>query len=247
MRNVPVGAGRRKNKNSSSNPRFIVIPDPSNGVIYPAFRGNESPLCESMTSSLTIEEKPSHNVVPNPIAQESSTSGFQGIGPRLPCFPAPPPWPNPWNTLPYPVPIYATPPYWSCGVPASWIQPPSEGTTEYTSSSSGPSSPLGKHPREGGTLKCSTKERNGEEKRNETKVLVPKTLRFDDPSEAAKSSIWTTLGIKNENTSRLDSGVFFRGLQAKGGQISSASETSSVLQANPAAMSRSLTYHESAE
>ena len=32
-------------------------------------------------------------------------------------------------------------------------------------------------------------------------VLVPKTLRIDDPSEAAKSSIWATLGIKNESVS----------------------------------------------
>ncbi|KAL8137654.1 hypothetical protein V2J09_003655 [Rumex salicifolius] len=226
MRNVPVGAGRRKNKsttNSSSSSRYIVIPDTSNGVIYPAFRanaiGSESPLCESVTSDLTIEENP---------------AGLRG-----PCFQAPP-WPNPWTALPFPVPVYAMPPYWSCGVPGSWVQPPC-ATTDFNSTSSGPGSPLGKHPRE------NKERRHGEEKRTETKVLVPKTLRFDDPSEAARSSIWTTLGIKHENTSSLDSGVFFRGLQPKGSRISSGFEMSSLLQANPAAVSRSLTYHENVE
>ena len=43
-------------------------------------------------------------------------------------------------------------------------------------------------------------------------VLVPKTLRIDDPSEAAKSSIWATLGIKNESVS---GGGMFKACQSK--------------------------------
>ena len=73
-------------------------------------------------------------------------------------------------------------------------------------------------------------------------VLVPKTLRIDDPSEAAKSSIWATLGIKNETGS---GGVMFKGFQAKKKEKNHHNvEASPVLMANPAALSRSLNFHE---
>lgn len=68
--------------------------------------------------------------------------------------------------------------------------------------------------------------------------MVPKTLRVDDPNEAAKSSIWTTLGIKNE--------VMFKGFDSKKEVTidKEETETSLVLCANPAALSRSANFHE---
>ncbi|KAJ0238202.1 Cyclic dof factor 1 [Hirschfeldia incana] len=117
-------------------------------------------------------------------------------------------WPYTWNHGFYPV--Y---PYWN--VPML---------------TSSPNSTLGKHSREGDeTIK--RKQMNGS-------VLVPKTLRIDDPNEAAKSSIWTTLGIKNE--------VMFKGFDSKK-EVSISkeeTETSLVLCANPAALSRSVNFHE---
>lgn len=98
-----------------------------------------------------------------------------------------------------------------------------------------PGSLLGKHSREG-------------EEEKATKVLVPKTLRIDDPSEAAKSSIWATLGIRNgRGADSINSGGVFGGFRSKGGEMNSTAEGSLVLQANPAAFSRSLRFHESAE
>ncbi|KAL8142337.1 hypothetical protein V2J09_015369 [Rumex salicifolius] len=91
-----------------------------------------------------------------------------------------------------------------------------------------PNSPLGKHSREGDLIKS-------------------KTLRIDDPSEAAKSSIWATLGIKNQKVDLIGSGGVFGGFQSKVGEMNSAADGSLVLHANPAAFSRSLRFHESAE
>ncbi|XP_010483955.1 PREDICTED: cyclic dof factor 1-like [Camelina sativa] len=128
------------------------------------------------------------------------------------CFPGLS-WPYAWNPGFYPV--Y---PYWNIPTLPSPVN-------------SSPNSTLGKHLRdEDETMK--PKQKNGS-------VLVPKTLRIDDPNEAAKSSIWTTLGIKND--------VLFKGFDSKK-EVKNISkeetETSLVLCANPAALSRSLSFHE---
>ncbi|KAL8150169.1 hypothetical protein V2J09_019977 [Rumex salicifolius] len=272
MRNVPVGAGRRKSKNSTLNnsPRHIVIPNAiqtrPNGIIYPASlpSASDAPLCESMASALKIADNKAldntngngcSSSSPKPAEQESTSSNVHGFVPQVPCFSAPP-WPHPWNPaqwsgtmaappfLPpgFPVSVYATPPYcgsWGMGMPLM-MQRPCVPSADQSLTSSSPNSPLGKHSREG----------NGCEMRTERKVLTPKMLRIDDPNEAAKSSIWATLGIKNEKKGdSINSGGLFRGFKSKGDdEMSSASADSSlVLQANPAALSRSLTFQESAQ
>ncbi|KAF0897945.1 hypothetical protein E2562_001644 [Oryza meyeriana var. granulata] len=99
------------------------------------------------------------------------------------------------------------------------------------SSCSGNGSPLGKHSRDSLPLK---------EDKEEKSLWVPKTLRIDDPDEAAKSSIWATLGIKPG-----DPGIF-KPFQSKGeskGQPSD-SRPARALQANPAAFSRSQSFQE---
>ncbi|KAL0828517.1 hypothetical protein Bca101_052195 [Brassica carinata] len=117
-------------------------------------------------------------------------------------------WPYTWNHGFYPV--Y---PYWNVPMVSS------------SSPYSTPNSTLGKHSRE--------EDETIKRKQMNRSVLVPKTLRIDDPNEAAKSSIWTTLGIKNE--------VMFKGFDSKK-EVSinkEETETSLVLCANPAALSRS--------
>lgn len=91
---------------------------------------------------------------------------------------------------------------------------------------------MGKHSRDSNPLKDDKEEKS---------LWVPKTLRIDDPDEAAKSSIWATLGIKPG-----DPGVF-KPFQFKGeskGQPADA-RPARVLQANPAAFSRSQSFMES--
>ena len=86
MRNVPVGAGRRKNKNFTSQYRQITVPEAAllssqpdlpNGVSHPSLNcnatllafGSDTPLCESMTSVLNLADKAVNN---------STTNGFNG-------------------------------------------------------------------------------------------------------------------------------------------------------------------------
>ncbi|KAL7240821.1 hypothetical protein ACSBR2_006463 [Camellia fascicularis] len=285
MRNVPVGSGRRKNKNASaSHYRHILVAqaDVANGTVL-SF-GSDSPLCESMDSALTLAEKSQKISVScgarengderssrssitgsdsaerggNSILQESVTTNFQNLNPQVPCFSGPP-WPCQWNPpqwrtpMPqpafgpsgFPITVYPAPPYWGCALPGSWNVPwisPDPATC------SSPNSPiLGKHSRDWDVLKPSNSEKEEALKENNSErcVWIPKTLRIDDPSQAAKSSIWSTLGIKNEKKDSINTGGLFKAFQSKGDEKNHIDETSLVLQANPAALSRSLNFQES--
>nr|BAH58100.1 Dof zinc finger protein [Ipomoea batatas] len=308
MRNVPVGAGRRKNKNSASHCRHITITealqaariDAPNGFHHPTYKPNgtvlsfgpESPLCESMASLLNLADKKVPNGMrngfykheqgnsPNKVGengddcssvssvtttssaaggkyppQEAVMPNINGFPTPVPCLPGVP-WPFPWNAA-VPLPAICPPgfpmpfcpaPYWNCAVPGPWslpwLAPPSPTANQKTSSSS-PNSPLGKHSREGELLTPNNPEakESSEQKRSGNSVLVPKTLRIDDPDEAAKSSIWSTLGIKYDSISR---GGLFKALQPKSDEKNHTATPPSALQANPAALSRSLSFQESA-
>lgn len=309
MRNVPVGAGRRKNKNSAAQYRNITISealqaaqiDAQNGVIHPGLKNNgrylnfglEAPICESMASLLSLGDKNGFNgtvngfhkfevkEVPLPVKggetgddcssgssvtvsssgegegrtrQQPFMRNANGYPAQAPCLTGIP-WPYQWNSTVQspvfcppgiPVPVFAGP-YWNCSVPTpwnlSWISPESQANQK--SPSSGPNSPLGKHSREGAMLRpdgSPEEEQQSKQKAPNGCVLVPKTLRIDDPDEAAKSSIWGTLGIKNES---IANGGIFKGFQSNSKEKKHIAEPSPVLRANPAALSRSLNFQES--
>ncbi|GMJ05661.1 cycling DOF factor 1 [Hibiscus trionum] len=90
----------------------------------------------------------------------------------------------------------------------------------------------------------------GKHSRDEKESVKPesgasnsKALRIDDTDETAKSSMVATLMIKTKNT--LNSGGIFNGFRTKIGEDRNCRlRTFSVLQANPAALSRSLNFHE---
>nr|AZL49126.1 Dof transcription factor 03 [Boehmeria nivea] len=178
---------------------------------------------------------------------------------NIPCIPGVP-WPNyPWNSAAPPTPGFCPPPgfpmpfypFWNCASAAAaaaaaagpwnipWFPlPPPSSLPPYCPTNS---PTLGKHARD----ECDTLvPGRGEEppRPRSGGVLVPKTLRIDDPSEAAKSSIWATLGIKNEGAG------MFKAFQAKSDHEkkakSSMVEPSLAHMANPAAFSRSLNFHE---
>uniref|UniRef100_K3XFM0 Dof-type domain-containing protein n=2 Tax=Setaria italica TaxID=4555 RepID=K3XFM0_SETIT len=154
----------------------------------------------------------------------------------------------PWMTSPmmpastspaFPYPL-VPPALWGClsGWPATtwnipWVR--TNGCVSPSSSSnsscSGNGSPtLGKHSRDSNPLK---------DEKQEKSLWVPKTLRIDDPDEAAKSSIWATLGIKPG-----DPGTF-KPFQSKVESKGQKADAAQVLQANPAALSRSQSFQES--
>ncbi|KAF4357875.1 hypothetical protein CsatB_017646 [Cannabis sativa] len=304
MRNVPVGAGRRKNKNSASHYRHISISEAlhaaridasSNGSHHTGLKTNgrvlsfgiDSPICDSMASVLNLADKKvlsgnrngyyktegkenngddcssvSSVTISNTTdetgkncPQEPQMHNINGQRfPSVPCLPGVP-WPYPWNSG-VPPPAFCPPgfpmsfypgAYWNCPVPGTWNVPwfppqPSSPNQKSPSPGSGSNSPtLGKHSRDGDTLNSDSCENEEPPKQKNGSVLVPKTLRIDDPSEAAKSSIWATLGIKNDSIS---GGGMFKAFQSKTNDKKGIAETSPVLRANPAALSRSLNFHE---
>ncbi|XP_057805164.1 cyclic dof factor 1-like [Salvia miltiorrhiza] len=186
MRNVPVGAGRRKNKNCRH-----VAADGFHNLSF-------NPTATATATVLSFSHQTDNDR--SSIANQPAAML---------------PWPFPWNSAvfpPSPMPYYL----WNSG---GWA--------------------LGKHPRSGEVV-----DPQGQKRRSS--IVVPKTLRMDDPEEAARSSIWSTLGIKYDAISREG---LFKALQPKGGDkkpAMAAAAASPMLQANPAALSRSLAFQERA-
>lgn len=278
MRNVPVGAGRRKNKHPSSHYRHIMMSSEvllhQQGIPLVAPTqvigadtgtvlkfGTEVPLCESMATVLnTEEERKSADLVTDeqPCAssigvenrshvcavtgEKNLANGFSdggGVSP-MPCYPGPA-FMYPWGpAIPFP---FVPASFWGWpGGPGPWNMPwtafmngrvlPSSPISN--SSSSGNGSPtLGKHSRDPASQSDEKLEKM--EKKN---LWAPKTLRIVDPDEAAKSSIWATLGIKP------DDGSIFKSFGAKEKGICQVTDSGPVLHANPAAFSRSRSFQE---
>ncbi|KAL6849975.1 hypothetical protein ACP4OV_020602 [Aristida adscensionis] len=149
----------------------------------------------------------------------------------------PPLMPAPGICAPSPFPL--VPPFWSNipgwpnGMLNMWTgrnDTALQSLTPNNSSSRNNSSALGKRSREVG---------QHEEEKTEKKTLwIPKTLRIDDPDQAAKSSIWAALGIKHDEKGILKS---FQSKVLKDGKTPGSPQA---LQANPAAFSRSQSFQE---
>ncbi|KAL4322598.1 cyclic dof factor 2 [Arachis ipaensis] len=199
----------------------------------------------------------------NSNSQEQSIQNGHSFTPQIPYFPGPP-WTFPWNpaqwnsSVPPPafcppgfaMPFYPATAYW--GVSGAWNMPwlaqPSSPNAAATNS--GPNSPtLGKHSREENMFKSNepggeNEDKQSKENHKEKCLWVPKTLRIDDPEEAAKSSIWTTLGIKHDKDDSVLGEGLFKPFPSKYHEKSHPMQASPVLQANPAALSRSLNFRE---
>ncbi|XP_009591911.1 cyclic dof factor 1-like [Nicotiana tabacum] len=250
MRNVPVGSGRRKNKSSSTSNYGMHLPALSANETVLTF-GSDKPLCDSMVSVLNIAEKEIGNDQSNGVCSTSSVitekeknssthdltwKNFQAFHPQVPYFLG-----APWPYSGFPVSFYPAQPYWGCTVASPWNVP--WLSSDQSVHNTGPTSPtLGKHSRDGSKLSTSQSGREGERC-----VLIPKTLRIDDPNEAAKSSIWSTLGIKNEKIDSVRGARLFKAFNTKADHRNRESDASFVLQANPAALSRSLNFRESTQ
>ncbi|KAM0952969.1 putative transcription factor C2C2-Dof family [Dioscorea sansibarensis] len=248
MRNVPVGAGRRKSKNSSShykhlnivNPSCQTIPINSNATVL-SF-GSDTPLCESMASLSHL--KNSSSETENAQEHSSSSSAETSLQASLtmrnslgfPCVNGPQ-WPIQWSSIP--IPMYSATAYWT--VPCFPLTPGSSGTP--------PNSPtLGKHTRDGCLLINDNNSDKGDTLRKsdpERCLWIPKTLRIDDPGEAAKSSVWASIGINNKNADSVNGGGLFKAFHPKTDIKKHTTEASPAWHANPAAVSRSLNFHES--
>lgn len=82
---------------------------------------------------------------------------------------------------------------------------------------------------------------------SENRICIPKTMRIDDPIEAARSSMWSTLGIMDDSiiTNGNRQGLKGLPLNVEGEENCGRVEpTMVVLGANPAATIRSARFHE---
>ncbi|XP_044506545.1 cyclic dof factor 2-like [Mangifera indica] len=227
---------------------------PEESQIQLTYGSGENGDAHSNGSSMTVSN--SKDEASKIAPQEAAMLNGQGFPPQVLCYPVPP-WPYPWTsaqwTSPapppafcppgFPMPFYPAAAYWGTIPGPCWIPQPSSPKTP----SSGPNSPtLGKHSRDENMVKQSNSgEEEPHKENNAEKCLwIPKTLRIDDPGEAAKSSIWRTLGIKNDKTDSIGGGGLFKAFQPKGKGKNHVAETSLVLKANPAALSRSLNFQE---
>ncbi|XP_074589605.1 cyclic dof factor 1-like [Curcuma longa] len=233
MRNVPVGAGRRKNKNSCHY-RHISIPESAFQALrsdepsahYPCLAPNGSVLSFGSSAPLINANKDdTSEVALSGKVHESS----QEAGTQLPCLSGST-WPYPWNTaLPFcapnvPIPVYPAAAYWSCAVP------PGTWNTPWLSPMTTAGSTLGKHVRDG---------EDGCEQMN-----LAKTFKIDDSEEVSKSSIWTMVGIASNKSSASSGGGLLKAFHPKGSIKNHGFEVPSLLHANPAAIARSLHFQE---
>uniref|UniRef100_A0A2P2QLS8 Uncharacterized protein MANES_14G079000 n=1 Tax=Rhizophora mucronata TaxID=61149 RepID=A0A2P2QLS8_RHIMU len=204
----------------------------------------------SSRSSVTVSNSFAEGGKASP--KEPSVQNINGFTPPISYLPDAP-WPYQWNSAfppapfcPPGFPISFYPAYWNCSMPGTWnigmLSPQSSSSSNQSAPCSSPNCrTLGKHLRDADTPKTGDLENDGPSKHKNGCVLVPKILRIDDPSEAAKSSIWSTLGIKNES---LAGGGLFKAFQPKTDAKNHVVDTSPVLLANPAALSRSINFHE---
>uniref|UniRef100_A0A0C9S929 TSA: Wollemia nobilis Ref_Wollemi_Transcript_2243_2507 transcribed RNA sequence n=1 Tax=Wollemia nobilis TaxID=56998 RepID=A0A0C9S929_9CONI len=142
----------------------------------------------------------------------------------------------PWPFVPGT--YWAGPPSWGgppWNIPFPAMASPASGGLNSPSSSGGScgSPTLGKHSRdvpqaEGKTEGC---------------VWVPKTLRIDDPGEAARSSVWTLLDVGNKSDTITSSGIF-KTFHSRGEEKEPVKPPTQGMLANPAAFSRSMAFRE---
>ncbi|OMO93222.1 Zinc finger, Dof-type [Corchorus capsularis] len=256
MRNVPVGSGRRKTKSSNSaaaiHYHHIVISE----AIRAAAGMNKNHSSEnnnshvltfgSSDSEYNLSEKTQKNHSGETLEKEGKAelkNNYPWFSSKVPCFSSRPAWPYPWESIPAMIP--PPPAVLSChpGFPVTFHhgQPYLQGYSVPSPWNVCENSPttLGKHSRDDQNMKIPSPSANSE------KENLSKTMKIDDPGEAEKSSLLASLVLQSKKTS--NPGGLFEGFKSKTNDERSnyRLEAFSMLRAaNPAALSRSLNFHE---
>ncbi|GMI99241.1 hypothetical protein HRI_003593400 [Hibiscus trionum] len=223
------------------NPTQNRIHKPEELNIHVSYRGGKTrKVCSNGSSVPTSNDEASKAGSHN-----QAMPSCQSFPPHMPCFPGfflPYSWNSArWSSAFCPsMPFHPTASYWGCSIPTTWNVPwlPQPSSDTQTVPSSGSNSPsLGKHSRDESMAKPSNtgEDEPVNEKDGERCLWLPKTLRINDPAEASK----------NEKPDSIGDGRLFTGFQSKGDERNRVLETSPILQANPAALSRSINFHES--
>ncbi|KAI4365874.1 hypothetical protein MLD38_021820 [Melastoma candidum] len=242
MRNMPVGAGRRKNKSAACRYRHIIIPGaldwaktdvPSSILRFGLDIEKQGEDCSSSASSVTISNSADRGS--RSFAPDRSAPNHKGTAPQFPYISSFP-WPYPWSPPAPSQGFCPTAAFWTWNIPFVLSQQPSSMNDNITGIPSADSAITpAKRSSDTKPELDSPKQANG-------CLVVPKIRRMDNPDEAAKCSIWASLGIKHDAN--------IKGSASSGGFLPMGSgkvregEKLPALQANPAALSRSLNFHE---
>lgn len=221
MRNVPVGAGRRKSKTSISDHRHLIVPETLVRIsVDPNGLSNPNGTVQIQGGHEDYTKSPSYLAFPFP------PQTWPSADLRFQFYHGPPPICAPGFTMPF----YST--YLACDGSGAWPYVPTTSSDSQTGLNSGLNpQTLGKHPRNEETLNSNDLLKE-DETNAEKCIWVPKIQRIDDPGKAAKSSIWTSLGFKKEMVDSVSRNCF-------------AEASHHFMRANPAALSRSHNFHES--
>ncbi|KAI4374532.1 hypothetical protein MLD38_012515 [Melastoma candidum] len=241
MRNMPVGAGRRKNKSATCHYHPVIISEAFDGaktdvpcsvLRFGSDIERQGEDCSSCASSVTIS-----NLADNgsrSFEPERSAMNYNGTDPQFPYISGFP-WPYPWTPPAPPPGFYPTAAFWTWNIPFVLSQQPSSMNVNMTGVSSADSTVPGKRSSDPSLELDSPKQANG-------CLVVPKIRRMDNPDEAAKCSIWTSLGIKHDANTR--GTAVSSGFSPLGSGKVQEGEKLPALCANPAALSRSLNFQE---
>lgn len=151
-----------------------------------------------------------------------------------------------WTGVPWPLmhtTMWGPPPEWAGSWSMPWgpaaaaaaVAAAAAAAAAVTAATPNPelSSALQKHPTESSHT----------DSKNNGCLWVPKTLRIDDPVEAARSSIWTTLGL-GDRPGPLTVGGAVKAFHPKTEAKETEEQTMQTRHTNPAAMTRSMAFHE---
>ncbi|XP_010498995.1 PREDICTED: dof zinc finger protein DOF1.3-like [Camelina sativa] len=219
MRTVPVGSGRRKNKGWVSSDHYLhITSDDSDN-----YNSSSTKILSFESSDSLVTEDAKHQsrdakINADFLSQE--VNNFQGFPPPQATSPVSPPLPYQYPPNPS---FYHMPVYWGCVVPV-W------STLESSTC-------LGKR----------TRDEASHETVRDASVrarLVSESQSINnEATKASENHVWYPVSMKHEKTEQFN--FFHNGSERKSSNERFVPKTYLSLQANPAAMARSMNFRES--
>ncbi|CAL9216222.1 unnamed protein product [Arabidopsis halleri] len=223
MRTVPVGSGRRKNKGWVSSDQYLHITseDTEN------YNSSSTKILSFESSDSLLTENTKHqssNVKINADSVSQELNNFQGFLPPQ-ASPVSPPWPYQYPPNPS---FYHMPVYWGCAIPV-W-------------STLGTSTCLGKRTRD----EAEASHESVKESKNafvRTSLVLESQSIKNETIMTTNNHVWYPVPMTREKTEQFS--FFSNGAETKSNNQRFVPETYLKLQANPAAMARSMNFRES--
>ncbi|EOA38023.1 hypothetical protein CARUB_v10009494mg [Capsella rubella] len=221
MRTVPVGSGRRKNKGWVSSDHYLHITSEDTDH----YNSSSAKILNFESSDSSVTENAKHhqsrdaNTNPDFVSQEQNN--FQGFLPPQETSPVSHPWPYqyPPNSSFYHMPVY-----WGCAVPV-W------STVEASTC-------LGKRKRDEASHETATESKDAFVRAR----LVSESQSINNEA-TTENNMWYPVSMKHEKTKQFN--FFSDGSERKSNNNRFVPQTYLNLQANPAAMARSMNFRES--